>query len=48
MHSRVAYDEEEAEHIFGNVKMFMRKLVALGLIDSAHENLHDSTQAVGR
>ena len=31
MHSRVAYDEEEAEHIFGNVKMFMRKLAALGL-----------------
>jgi hypothetical protein len=31
MHSRVAYEEEEAEHIFGNVKMFMRKLAALGL-----------------
>jgi hypothetical protein len=31
MHSRAAYDEEEAEHIFGNVKMFMRKLAALGL-----------------
>ncbi len=31
MHSRVAYNEEEAEHIFGNVKMFMRKLAALGL-----------------
>lgn len=31
MHSRVAYDEEEAEHIFGNVKMFMRKLAAVGL-----------------
>lgn len=31
MHSRVAYDAEEAEHIFGNVKMFMRKLAGLGL-----------------
>jgi len=31
MHSRVTYNEEEAEHIFGNVKMFMRKLAALNL-----------------
>jgi hypothetical protein len=31
MHSRIAYDDEEAEHIFGNVKVFMRKLAALGL-----------------
>jgi hypothetical protein len=31
MHGRVIYETEEAEHIFSNVKMFMRKLAALGL-----------------
>lgn len=31
MHGRVVYNEEDAEHIFGNVKMFMRKLATLGL-----------------